>query len=893
MNKTEAKKSIQKLIEKYQTAVNAGKISKYTEEETKKGFIEPLFKIFGWDFTDNEEVSAEEHQSSGGRVDYGFYLNNAPKFFLEAKAIKQDIHKEDFAKQAIRYSWNKGVTWAVLTNFETIIVFNAQNIKSKYLSDKRLFEIPYSEYIKRFDQLWQLSKESFKDDAIDKYAEQIGKKIQKIPISEILYKDISECREILTKYLSISNPKVNKDLIDEGIQRLLDRLIFIRVAEDRKIEPPTLIPLLHEWDAKSGAKVGRGKTPLYQTMISKFRELDKIYDSNLFLSHSFENWDDNGDAMEKVIPILYGKEGYYEYDFKVMPADVLGSVYENYLGYRLAKSKKGTTISKDAKKRKEQGIYYTPTFIVDYIVRNALKPVLDKCQSVHDLNKIKVLDPACGSGSFLIKAFEVISEKYKEWHYDDAHTKSQILTQNLYGVDLDEQAVEIARLNLLIAALDSKDKLPLLTDNIKNGNSLISGTDEELKKYFGPNFRDKKPFNWKEEFPEVFTQGGFDVVIGNPPYVNLANIKDSGEREFLKAKFKTAKNKSDLYSFFTEKAINLLKENGLLGFIVSNSWLGTDSFSKFREYLVKNTKVLKLVKLSLGVFVDATVTPVLIILKKEKIGKDHKIELIEYKDSKFGAISNNLTYERIRNSPNYNFSFGTEISFNVPVVKLGDIAKFSLGIKTSDDKRFIINNKKDKDTYPLLRGKDIGRYFYKYANKWIWYKPELMMEKVGAGPRKLEYFLREKILFKDVAMEICATFDKEQYLTSDTLSLIQDTGEYNLKFILALLNSKFINSWYSTNFPSGLHIKINELQNLPIPKINFFNKQNRQKHAELVKLADRMLKLNKELQKIPENSNKWNSIKSEIEKTDKKIDEEVYKLYGLTKEEIKIVEGKK
>ena len=205
--------------------------------------------------------------------------------------------------------------------------------------------------------------------------------------------------------------------------------------------------------------------------------------------------------MEKIIPILYGKEGYYEYDFKVIPADILGSVYENYLGYRLSKSKKGTIISKDAKKRKEQGIYYTPTFIVDYIVRNALKPVLERCKSVYDLNKIKVLDPACGSGSFLIKAFEVISEKYKEWHYNDARTKSQILTQNLYGVDLDGQAVEIARLNLLIAALDSKDKLPLLTDNIKNGNSLISGTDEELKKYFGKNFRDKKTIQLARGIP--------------------------------------------------------------------------------------------------------------------------------------------------------------------------------------------------------------------------------------------------------------------------------------------------------------------------------------------------------------------------------------------------------
>ena len=179
--------------------------------------------------------------------------------------------------------------------------------------------------------------------------------------------------------------------LDEGVQKLLDRLIFLRVAEDRGIEGPILKELLREHEEKGGHK--------FQSMIKKFRELDEIYNSNLFSEHPFEKWEEYGDATENVIKILYGKPGYYEYDFKVMPADVLGGVYENYLGYRLEKSRKGLSVSKDAKKRKEHGIYYTPDFIVDYIVKNTLKPVLDKCTSVEQLKKIKVLDPACGSGS--------------------------------------------------------------------------------------------------------------------------------------------------------------------------------------------------------------------------------------------------------------------------------------------------------------------------------------------------------------------------------------------------------------------------------------------------------------------------------------------------------------
>ena len=427
------------------------------------------------------------------------------------------------------------------------------------------------------------------------------------------------------------------------------------------------------------------------------------------------------------------------WNFDFIPADVLGSIYEQYLGH----IQKGETDKKSGK-RKSQGIYYTPRYIVDYIVENTLGEIL-KGKSTYETSKIKILDPACGSGSFLIKAFEVLDSDIRRKKNQKGINplinntrKSIILTSNIYGVDLDNEAVEIAQLNLTLKALEIKERLPNLSHNIGCGNSLISGTEAELKKYFGNNWKDKKPFNWEERLPEVFGQGGFDVIIGNPPYVNLANIKSEEDREWLKDHYKTAKNKSDLYSFFIERAINLLRDGGSLGFIVSNSWLGTDSFSKFREYLVKNTKVLKLVRLSLGVFADATVTPVLMILKKEKVGKNDEIKLIEYKDGQFINILNNLTYERIINSPNYNFSFSAELSFNVPTVKLGDIAKFSLGIKTSDDKRFILNSKKDKDSYPVLRGKDVSRYFYKYANKYIWYKPELWK---AIRPRNCDYCL--------------------------------------------------------------------------------------------------------------------------------------------------------
>ena len=345
--KEEAKQKIAKLVEKYEAVERAGRIRSYTEEETKKDFILPLFEALGWGVYEKKEVSAEESQS-GGRVDYGFYLDSRIKFYLEAKPLKSDIHEEEYAKQAIRYSWNKGVTWAVLTNFETIKLFNAGGL-SQYLGDKLIFGISCADYLKDFDRLWLLSKEAFEKSLLDTEAEKIGKKLQKVSVGDSLYKDLQLCRKILTDDLAKCNDelKKDKDLLDEGVQKILDRLIFIRVAEDRGVEQKTLIPLVREWESTKGG------TPLYTSMISKFRELDDIYDSNLFSPHPFEKWEEFGGATEKVIDILYGKKGYYEYDFKVMPADVLGHVYESYLGYRLSQSRKGLTLDKDATKRKE------------------------------------------------------------------------------------------------------------------------------------------------------------------------------------------------------------------------------------------------------------------------------------------------------------------------------------------------------------------------------------------------------------------------------------------------------------------------------------------------------------------------------------------------------------
>jgi len=830
----------------------------------------------------------EEHQSSG-RVDYGFYLDSRLKFYLEAKSLGSNLHKEEFANQAIKYSWNKGATWAILTDFESIKVFNAQDI-NRSLGDKLFFEIPYTQYLERFDQLWLLSKDSFKENLLDKEAEKVGKKFQKIAVTTLLYKDLDNCRQILTDHLSQWNKGLDKDLLDEGVQKLLDRLIFLRVAEDRNIEPPTLIPLIRDWE--NNGRKGR----LYESMIQKFRELDLIYNSGLFSEHPFEGWDEYSNATEKVINILYGKEGYYEYDFKAMPADVLGTVYENYLGYRLDKSKKGISIGKDAKKRKEHGIYYTPTFIVDYIVKNTLKPVLDKCHSVGDLKKIKVLDPACGSGSFLIKALDTIYDKYLEFgNSGGVFTKLDIILNNIYGVDLDSQAVEITRLNLLINALDQRMRLPGLEKNIRNGNSLISGTDEELTKYFGKNFRDKKPFNWDEEFPEVFEQGGFDVVIGNPPYVRVDSL-DNNDKNFWKDTFQSSTGKYDLYYLFVENSIKLLKTEGKFGYIIPNKFCVADSANNLRKIIIDSSTNCEFLSVSkIDIFKDASNYPVILTLEKgnniRKIKLSFALNEEEIILNKFNRYS--MSEEDFNILPNQIVPINVGVEDLKLVVKLikerkqdklGQYLKISEGLRIPEKYESIT-----KEKIEIVKQYQFERY--SIIKKGSFINEDNLKRTINPKSLRFVNILKDKILIAEDALFINATFDKEKYIPQGGVyfgTSIDD--KTNIKYLLVLLNSKLLSFIYKTLF-GGMHMgggylryRTNFLEQLPIIPVK--NDQE----SSIIDLVNKIMKLNKGLQEISENSEKWKSIKSEIEKTDKKIDEEVYTLYGLTNEEIKIVE---
>ncbi|MBI5574329.1 MAG: N-6 DNA methylase [Elusimicrobia bacterium] len=515
MNKETAKSEIKKLIQKYETVKTDDRINDYKEEMTKKDFILPLFRALGWDVENSSEVSAED-AVSGGRVDYSFKLVGIIKFFVEAKPLKADLNNPEYSEQAINYSWHKGVQWAVLTDFEGLKLYNAE-WKEDFDKAKAL-NLTYTDYIADFDSLWLLSKESISSGQLDKWSEKFGKKTKKQPVSKQILDDLLKAREKLTKNIQ-KYPRLNKiseTELDEAIQLILDRLIFIRTCEDRGIEQNHLL-----------SAVRNKKQNLSDELKKIFREFDDGYNSKLFEPHLCEKLTIDNDVLEEIILSLYQtKDGNIHYDFNAINADVLGNIYEQYLGHILRKTSHSATLKEKHQHRKEQGIYYTPTYIVDYIVKNTLGEIL-KTAKPKTVQKLKILDPACGSGSFLIRAFD---ELVKYWAGDlGGVRKPEILQNNIYGVDLDKQAVEITQMNLLLKTLYTRERLPMLK-NIRCGNSLIDD----------PKIAAEKAFNWEEEFPDVIasdisrlslrrsetteaiskeSQGGFDVIIGNPPYV--------------------------------------------------------------------------------------------------------------------------------------------------------------------------------------------------------------------------------------------------------------------------------------------------------------------------------------------------------------------------------------
>src|SRR3990167_9499517 len=892
MNKQEAKQQIQKLVEKYERVREAGKVKSYNEAQTRNEFIEPLFEFLGWDMrnlTADNEVTTEENVS-GGRVDLAFRLGNIPVIFLEAKAMKVDLDEGKWAEQAINYSWNKGVTWAVLTDFESVKIFNAE-IPPKSISQNLFIELSCLDFINRFDQLWLLSKESFEQKLLDKEAEKWGKLTQKKQVGEKLFEDLMSWRISLTKEFKKRNDLTEEEL-DEGVQRILDRLIFIRTAEDRRIEPKVLLGILRG-----------GKASLYKQLTKVFRDFDDGYNSELFAPHYCEKWEADDKVFAEIINGLHETRDGYRYDFSAISADVLGGMYEQYLSYVQGRKSE----DKQKSKRKSQGIYYTPKYIVEYIVKETLGEVLKKTKP-KEIAKIKVLDPACGSGSFLTTAYDKILETLAKQNPQTLlFTQFNILKENIFGVDLDAQAVEIARLNLLLKVLSQKTKLPTLQHNVNPGNSLVSGNAETLEKYFEDKWREQKPFNFKEEFKEVFEQDGFDAVIGNPPYVQLSMEEKlpDGLKDFLLDTYKSSMGRLNTFGFFIKRGVELLKDGGYLGFIIPNTILTQDYYEELRKDILETCAIESIVSFDDLPFKAAVVENVVLILKKtksERVRNNNRVEV--YKVNQELPLVRDKSITQKLFSQSHKCSFAIHIDESRLLLKkeleegsspLSKFLDINQAIALKHERAKYLSQSKDGPEYkPVIDGRNINRYSVNWDKTYLRYD----INAIHSCKREDIFLTKEKLFFRRVGDRLIGAYDDKQLYALNTLVVmnLKDDVAIDIKYFLALFNSKLLN-WYYQFFLKSTKKVFSEIQarqvsQLPIKHIDLSVSEDKERHTKLVALANKMTCLNNELQKLSPNTDQCNRINKEIEKTDSLIDEEVYKLYGLTPEEIEIVEGK-
>jgi type I restriction-modification system DNA methylase subunit len=876
LTKEQAKEEVISLIKKYNKIVEEGKFKSYNEEMTKKDFILPLFRSLGWNTEDSNEVNAEE-KISKKRVDYGFRINGIPKFFLEAKSLKEDLDNPKFIEQAINYAWHKGCTWAILTDFESVKIFNAEWKTSNPLQS-HLKTIPCQEFLDRFNELWLLSKESFEQGLIDKEAEKWGKKTKKISVDKQLLTDFTRFRELLSKNITKlnQNRNITEEDLDESIQRILDRLIFIRNCEDRELEEKTLISSFRECES-------RGRGQLIKSLRENFAYFDNQYNSKIFASHLCDNLNIDSEVLHEILEGLYfTKDKSVSYDFSAIEADVLGNIYEQYLGHILKKSEKRAKLTENHAHRKEQGIYYTPTYIVDYIVRNTLGELL-KDKKVN-ADKIRILDPACGSGSFLIKGFDILNEHYfkKDKNYSQTQmdfktglpftSKVKILKNNIFGVDLDKQAVEIAQLNLLLKIAERGHRLPLLQENIKCGNSLIDNS----------NVAGDKAFNWNEKFKQIMDEGGFDVVVGNPPYFNIKSddlLKKSKDIGSLSAGVVNSA------SLFLKKGIDLLKENGYLGFIIPKSFLIVDSWKPIRRIILENFELLSVYDVSMA-FEEVGLEQVVIVLKKSKPQKN-KVKILK-NGKEINLIYQSFFKEKdtiLTSLDKEKYSITTKIENNS--INLGKIADMPRGVtvNSSEFKSQPLHNMTH-----VLGGTNLERYKIKEGNK---RKPNRYLPINDKRLlQKKNIFNIKRIVYQNIASsvpKIIATINSI-LPTDDTLNnLIVSDKSFSYEYILSILNSKLMTFYLRYAIINcsilTIHLDKSYLGKIPIKQISEYQQQL------LIKLVDKMLSLHKRLNEIGDKKTDERArIEEEIKKIDAEIDEIVYKIYGITEAEKKIVE---
>jgi len=869
---------VEKLIDRFHRNLKTYMDSSYKETRVRVEFIDPFFEALGWDVR-NVQGYAEQykdvvHEASitiKGKAkapDYSFRIGGVKKFYLEAKKPAVSIKSQSNpAYQVRRYAWTEKLPLSILTDFEEFAVFDCRippHEKDKP-NTARILYLTYNEYVARWDEINSIfSKEAVLMGSFDKYVMSSKHKRGTSEVDVEILKEIESWRESLARNIALRNISLSVHELNYAVQCTIDRILFLRMCEDRGIE-----------DYKNLYRI-LDHPNIYNSLLKLYSRADDKYNSGLFdfkadtLSYTLRI-DDR--VLKGIIDGLYYPQCPYE--FSVLPSVVLGQVYEQFLGkvIRLTTGHRAKVEEKPEVK-KAGGVYYTPSYIVDYIVKKTVGKLI-KGKSPGQIRKIHIVDPACGSGSFLLGAYQFLLDHHLQWYqtHDPAkHSlkktppicqdslrewrlttteKKQILLSSIYGVDIDRQAVEVTKLSLLLKVLEGENKeslgqqlniwqeraLPDLENNIKCGNSLIA--PDYFKEQLLPDeeeMRKINPFNWCIEFSQIIDSGGFDAVIGNPPYVRQETLKN--QKRYLKDYYQVYNGVADLYVYFIEKSLNLLNSYGLYGIIVSNKWMRANYGDALRKLLASSFQVTEIVDFGeLPVFRGVGTFPAIIFIKQ----RQGKIQNFSYAPIS-ELIPNLLETHVAQRKYEVDVSEGWNL---LPLetanllkklndtrkprgigITLGDYVegKIYYGIKTGYNEAFVINSETryrlisdnprcDELIKPFLRGRDIRRYAHPLSeqyiiiipkgwtatqagnikNAWLWMQenyPKLskhLKQYEGKAKNRCDQgdfwwelrgcdyyseFSRPKILFPDICKESRFSFDRDGLYATNTVYFI-------------------------------------------------------------------------------------------------------------------------
>ena len=938
-SQTTAPAIIHKLVETFEQNLESYRSSK-NETELRREFLDKFFTALGWDVSNEKgydelgkEVIHEFSVDVAGqqkKADYAFRVGRGEKFDFLVEAKKPSVKVEtsqEAAFQIRRYGWSAKLPINILSDFEHFAVYDCRT-KPSY-NDKasmgRIMLIHYKDYVSRWNEIVEIfSPEAVRKGSFAKYAEGMKGKKGTADVDDAFLQEIERWRELLAKNIALRNDDIDIAGLNYSVQMTIDRIVFLRICEERGIEPENQLLEITNTDK------------VYEELCELFKRADTKYNSGLFHFNQEKEQNSRPDDLtlsldidDKILKDIISNLYYPKspYAFLYIPSDILGQVYERFLGkvIRLTAGH-NAKVEEKPEVRKAGGVYYTPTYIVEYIVKNTVGKLAES-KSPKDVALLKVVDPACGSGTFLLGAYQFLLDWHLNWYVENEPEKAEknkaivkigdgyrlttakkkeILLNNIHGVDIDAQAVEVTKLSLLLKVLENASGqlglglervLPDLGNNIKCGNSLV-GFD-----YFEgqllPNEEERasvNPFDWRNEFKEVFAKGGFDIVIGNPPYA-YRNATEDNVRDYYLQNYQSAEGNFELYKFFIENNLRINREQGLSGIIVSATFLVQPSFQKLRKAILSKSKIIELSPLGPGVFEDATVDTTILLTEKASLIQNHKVAIktpnlpvnlaitVPYFvsqdrfsqnsgmvfDYKLSDVSANITKKLFENFPNIEAGF-----------------EFGVGINTGFIREELVSDKQqDKRYHPMVAGTGISRYGKVNTKGWIMYDKDYVKKrgKLGRTLPAENFLSSEKILVvrtRNLSLErrIIATIDTDGGYNLNRLSNIIARTGYSLLGLLGILNSNLFNWLFSTRF-YDYEIKPVYLRNSPLADCN---------NKKLISLVEQMIAFHKSLivAKTPQEKERF---ERQIEVTDKAIDSLVYELYGLSDEEIKIVEG--